>query len=53
VHVVNNAHSHANIDSDEQINVGNQANDVQAESIFAESSEMKDASTPSKQELLV
>jgi hypothetical protein len=34
VHVVNNAHNHANTDSDEQINVENQANDVQAESIF-------------------
>jgi hypothetical protein len=37
VHVVNNAHSHANIDSDERINVGNQANNVQPESIFADS----------------
>jgi hypothetical protein len=52
VHVVNNAHSHANTDSDEQINVGNQANDVQAESMFADSSEMKDTSTNFKQELL-
>ncbi len=38
--MVNNAHSHANTDSDEQINVGNQAIDVQAESMFADSSEM-------------
>jgi hypothetical protein len=53
VHVVNNAHSHANIDSDEQINVGNQANDVQSESIFADSSEMKDTSLSSEQELSV
>ncbi len=53
MHVVNNAHSHANNDSDEQINVENQANDVQAESMFVDSSEMKDISTPSEQELLV
>ncbi len=53
VHVVNNAHSHANIDSDEQINVGNQANNVQAKSICSDSSEMKDPSTPSEQELPV
>jgi hypothetical protein len=37
VHVVNNTHSHANTDSDEQINVENQANNVQAESIVADS----------------
>jgi hypothetical protein len=53
VHVVNNAHSHANTDSDEQINVENQANSVQAESIFTDSSEMKDISTLSEQELPV
>ncbi len=53
MHAVNNAHSHANADSDEQINVGNQANDVQVESMFADSSEMKDTSTPCEQELLV
>jgi hypothetical protein len=53
VHMVNNAHSHANTDSDEQINIGNQANDVQAESMFADSSEVKDTSTPSEQELPV
>jgi hypothetical protein len=53
VHVVNNAYIHANTDSDEQINVGNQANNVQAESIYADSSEIKDTSTLSKQELPV
>jgi hypothetical protein len=53
VHAVNNADSHANTDSDEQINVGNQTNDVQAESMFADSSEMKDTSTPFEQESLV
>ncbi len=53
VHVVNNAHSHTNIDSDEQINVGNQANDVQAESMFADSSDMNNTYTPSEQELPV
>ncbi len=53
VHVVNNAHSHANTDSDERINVRNQANDVQAESLFADNPEMKNTSTPSEQELLV
>jgi hypothetical protein len=37
VHVVNTAHSHSNTDSDEQINVGNQANDVQAEPSIADS----------------
>jgi hypothetical protein len=42
-----------NIDSDEQINVGNQTKDVQAESIFADSSEMKDTSTLSEQEFNV
>ena len=40
VHVVNNAHSHSNTDSDEQINVGSKANNVQAESMFTDSSEM-------------
>ncbi len=40
-----------NINSDEQINAENQAKDVQAESIFADSSEMKDTSTLSGQEL--
>ncbi len=40
-----------NIHSDEQINVENQAKDVQAESIFADSSEMKNTSTLSRQEL--
>ncbi len=34
-----------NIKSDEQMNTENQANDVQAESIFADSSEMKYTST--------
>jgi hypothetical protein len=53
LHAVNNAHSHSNSDSDEQINVGNQANDVQAEYMFADSSEMKDTSMPFEQELLV
>ncbi len=52
MHAINNAHSHANTDSDEQINVGNQANDAQVESIFADSSEMRDTSTPSEQESL-
>jgi hypothetical protein len=41
------------IDSDEQINAENQAKDVQAESIFADSSEIKDTSTLSEQKLLV
>ncbi len=36
------------INSDEQINVENQAKDVQAESIFADSSEVKDTSMPSE-----
>ncbi len=40
-----------NINSDEQINAENQAKDVQAESFFADSSEMKDTSTLSGQEL--
>ncbi len=53
MHVVNNAHSYANTDFDDQISVGNQANDVQAESMFADSSETKDTSTPSEQELPV
>jgi hypothetical protein len=53
VHVVNSAHSHTNTDSDEQIDVENQANNVQAESIFADSSEMKDTSMLSEQELPV
>ncbi len=39
-----------NIDSDEQINAENQAKDVQAESIFADTSEMKDTSMLSEQE---
>jgi hypothetical protein len=37
VHRVNNADSYSNTDSDEQINVGNQANNVQAESMFSDS----------------
>jgi hypothetical protein len=37
VHGANNADSHANTDSDGRINVGNQANDVPAESMFADS----------------
>ncbi len=40
-----------NKNSDEQINAENQAKDVQAESIFADSSEIKDTSTLSGQEL--
>jgi hypothetical protein len=53
VHGVNNADSHANTDSNEQINFGNQAKDVQAESMFADSSEMKDIPMPFEQEFLV
>ncbi len=40
-----------NIGSDQQINAESQAKDVQAESIFADSSEIKDTSTLSGQEL--
>jgi hypothetical protein len=40
-----------NMHSDERIKVENQAKDVQAESIFADGSEMKDTSTLSGQEL--
>jgi hypothetical protein len=40
-----------NINSDEPINVKNQAKDMQAKSIFADSSEMKDTSMLSEQEL--
>jgi hypothetical protein len=40
-----------NISSDEGINAENQAKDVQAESIFADSSEIKDTSTLPGQEL--
>ncbi len=40
-----------NASSDEQINAENQAKDVQAESIFADSSEVKDTSMLSGQEL--
>jgi hypothetical protein len=40
-----------NTSSDEQINAENQVKDVQAESIFADSSEVKDTSTFSGQEL--
>jgi hypothetical protein len=53
MHRVNNADSHANTDFDERINVGNQANDVQAKSMFAYSSEMNDTSMPFEQEFLV
>jgi hypothetical protein len=53
VHQANNADSHANIDSDEQINVGNQANDVQAGLLFPDSSEMNDTSMHFEQEFLV
>jgi hypothetical protein len=39
------ASDNADIDSDEQINVENQASNVQKESIFADSLEMKDTPT--------
>jgi hypothetical protein len=43
--------SNCNINSDEQINAENQAKDVQAQSIFADSSEINDMSMLSGQEL--
>ncbi len=46
VHQANNADSYVNANSDEQINMRNQANDVKAESMFPDSSEMNDTSTP-------
>ncbi len=53
VHGANNADSYANTDSDKKISVGNQANDVQAESMFPDGSEMNDTSTPFEQEFQV
>jgi hypothetical protein len=53
MHGANNAYSYANTDSDDQIIVGNQANDVQAYSMFPESSEMNDTCMPFEQEFLV
>jgi hypothetical protein len=46
VHETNNADSHANTDSDDRINVGNQANDEQAESMFPDDLGMNDTSMP-------
>ncbi len=53
VHGANNADSYADTDSDERISVGNQANDVQAESMFPDGSEMNDTSTPFEQQFQV
>jgi hypothetical protein len=52
VHGTNDADSYANTDSDEQINVGNQANDVHAESMFPDS-EVNETFTPFEQEFQV
>ncbi len=53
VHEVNNADSHASKDSDNIINVGNQANDEQAESMFPDGLEMNDTSTTIEHQLQV
>jgi hypothetical protein len=53
VHGANNADSYGNTESDDRINVGNQANDVQAESMFLDGLEMDDTSMPCEQEFQV
>ncbi len=53
VHEANNAESHASTDSDDRINVGNQKNDEQAESMFPDALEMIDTSMPLEQQLQV
>jgi hypothetical protein len=53
VHWANNADSYVNTDSDDRINVGNQANDVQAKSMFPDGLETNDTSMPYDQEFQV